>query len=303
MPDVTTRRAGALRRWTPAAAAVATFAVVVAVVATVLHLRDDVGTAPVAAAPAPLSAQVVQLRRDEVAHRVEVALTATGGATVQVEALRLRSDGFTGAGWVRLDYPLSPNGPVDFITGYGSTRCPAGRAPRLGPVRVDVRWYTDADPTRRTDVLVPRDSRALLTRILRTDCRLKRLAAQVRLAFGRSWRAEGAGADLVLHTSIEASLAPGAPPRDLTQVSGSVLYGMKPEAAAPAPLASLDAAHPRAAVPVVVSQARCTGHAKGETKQPYLFLAWVGAPGTAGTALEVPVSAADRTRLRAVCAF
>jgi hypothetical protein len=304
MPGMTGGRPSALRRATPAFAALLTLAVVVAVVVGVLRLRADDGSGRTDATPVPLTAQVVQLRRDEAAKRVEVALTATDRATVQLDRLRLRAGGFTGAGWVRLDYPLSPNGPTDFITGYGETRCPSGKAPRLGPVRVDVQWHTDADPTRRTGVLVPSASRPLMSRILRGDCRAKRLTSQVRLGFGSGWRTVGAGADIALHTTLEATLSPGSPPRDLTQVSGSVLYGLAPGGAAPpTPLAALDPAHPHASVPVVLTQARCTGHAKGETKQPYLFLVWVGDPGTAGTAVEVPVTPDVKARLRAVCAF
>jgi hypothetical protein len=309
MPGMTGGRPSALRRATPAFAALLTFAVVVAVVAGVLRLRDDDRSAAgrTAAEAVPLTAQVVQLRRDEVAKRVEVALRTTGGATVQVDRLRLRAGGFTGAGWVRLDYPLTPNGATDFITGYGETRCPSSGAPRLGRVHVDVQWHTDADPTPRTGVLVPVASRPLLSRILRGDCRAKHLTSQVRIGFGSGWRTVGAGADIALHTTLEATLSPGSPPRDLTQVSGSVLYGLAPDGAAPggaaSPLAALDPAHPHASVPVVLTQARCTGHAKGEIKQPYLFLVWVGDPGTAGTAVELPVTPEEKARLRAVCAF
>ena len=81
-----------------------------------------------------------------------------------------------------------------------------------------------------------------------------------------------------------------------------MLYELRPRASS-TPLARLDAAHPTASVPVVLTQARCTGHAMGEIKKPYLFLVWFGPPGTAGQAVELPVSAADKTRLRALCAF
>jgi hypothetical protein len=304
MRDVTSPLA---RHWAPAAAALATFAVVAAVLGVVLAASDG-QDAGVTARSVPLSARVVQLRRDEVAQRVEVALTNEAGGTLQVERLRLSAGGFTGGGWVRLDYPLHGAGPTNFISPYGETRCPPSGTPQLGRVRVEVQWHTDADATRRTAVLTPVASRGLLSRILRADCLQKHLSDQVHLAFGPSWRTTGAGADIALHTTIDATLSPGAPRRDLTQVGGSVLYGLAPEpgpdpATPPVPLAALSAGQPTASVPVVVTQARCTPHAKGEVKQPYLFLVWVGDPGTGGTAIPVPVTDADKGRLRAVCAF
>jgi hypothetical protein len=151
--------------------------------------------------------------------------------------------------------------------------------------------------------VTPTDARPLLSRILSELCTTRRLSSQVALTFGPQSRVEGRGADIELHTTIEARLTPGAPARDIPQVFGNVIYGMAPEPGSPTPLAHLDAAHPSASVPVVVTQARCTGHAKGETKQPYLFLVWLGDPGTAGIAVEVPVSATDKTRLRAVCSL
>ena len=70
------------------------------------------------------------------------------------------------------------------------------------------------------------------------------------------------------------------PPRDVTQVAGTVIYSLRADAAAGGgALASLTPARPRASVPVTVSVASCSGHARGETKKPYAFLVWLGPPG------------------------
>ena len=82
-------------------------------------------------APA-LAAQVVQLRRDEVLKRVEVALENTGRETVVVESLRLRVPGFRAAGAVPKDSPVPPGQVVDLPTPYGEVRCPSSGEPRVG---------------------------------------------------------------------------------------------------------------------------------------------------------------------------
>jgi hypothetical protein len=291
-------------RLTPLWAALVTFVVVTAVVGGVLALRDDggrAGSSPSVAAPR-LAVQVVQLRRDEVLGRVELAVTNRGDEGVVVDAIRLTAGGFTGGAWVPKASPVPPGQVVDLPTPYGEPRCPTTGEPRLGPLRADLRVHTPADPTVRQVRVVPAGSRALMTRILRSLCTTRRLRREVALSFGPGWRAEGSGDATRLHTTIEARLAASAPPRDVTQVGGTVIYRLEAAAAGP-PYASLDAAHPTASIPVVVSQATCTGHAKGETKQPYRFLVWLGPPGSDGQAVELPVTAAERVRLRAVCAF
>jgi hypothetical protein len=290
-------------RQAPLWAAVATFVVVTAVVAGVLQLRD--GSPPDATAVAEqagLSVQVVQLRRDLVLGRVELAVHNDGSSTIVVDKLRLTVGGFTGGGWVPKNSPVPAGQLVDLPTPYGDPRCPSAGEARLGDVAVDLQVHSAEDPTPRTATVTPTGSRALLTRILRALCLAERLSSEVKLSFGDVWRATGSGEDIRLHTTLEAALTPGAPARDLTQFAGSVIYDLAAEASAP-PYARLDTARPSATVPVVFRAARCTGHAKGETKQPYRFLMWLGDPGTEGLPLELPVRASDKEHLRVLCAL
>jgi hypothetical protein len=290
-------------RWAPAWAALVTFAVVAVIIGGRLHQRADQGATDVVAGDAAtLSAQVVQLRRDEALGRVEIGLTNRGKAPVVVSALRLRVGGFTGGGWIAKGEPIPAGQLVNLPTPYGRPRCPATGAPTVGTILVDLRLAATPVAAARTLHLPATASESLVTRILAGLCTAKRLRGEVALSFGSTWRSAGHGDDLRLFTTIEARLAPSTGARDLTQLRGNVLYDLAPVAGA-TPLARLDAAHPTASLPVVLSQARCTGHAKGEIKKPYLFLVWLGRPGTDGQAVEMPVSTADKTRLRAICAF
>lgn len=265
-----------LGRWAPLWAALVTFAVVAAVVGATLRLRTDRDSATSASGPAgTLVAQVVQLRRDEALGRVEIGVTNHGTAPVVVTRLRLRAGGFTGGGWVQKDEPIPAGQLVNLPTPYGEPRCPATGGPVLGHIRVDLALA--ATDRAAPGVVHPTASasRSLLTRVLTSLCTAQRLRREVALSFGTPWSGKGSGDTLALFTTIEARLAAGAGPQDITQVGGNVLYELRPVGAA-APLARLDAAHPAASLPVVLTQARCTGHAKGEIKKPYLFLVWLG---------------------------
>jgi hypothetical protein len=203
---------------------------------------------------------------------------------------------------VHKNSPVPAGQVVDLPTPYGRPHCPREGEPVLGRVHVDLRVHIADDPTTRSVRLTPTASRPLLARVLGGLCLAERLRSEVHLSFGPTWRSEGSGDATRMHTTLEAQLAAGAPALDITQVAGTVIYGLAVEGGTP-PYASLTADHPHASFPVVVSQARCTGHAKGETKQPYRFLVWVGPPGSQGQATEPTVSEADTSQLRAVCAL
>jgi len=246
-----------------------------------------------------LAAEVVQLRRDEVLERVEVALENTGPETVVVESLRLRVPGFRAAGAVPKDSPVPPGQVVNLPTPYGGVRCPGSGEPRIGRPVVTVRVHT-APESRSRRVSIDAGDGGLLTRIARAECTARRLAREVDVRFGSRWRLEKVGGDVVVHGTLEARLLADQP-RDLTQVAGTVIYALRADAAGGQALASLTPARPRASVPVTVSVASCSGHARGETKKPYAFLVWVGPPGGEQLAVNPGVDAASRAAFRRVC--
>ena len=78
------------------------------VVALALVATGCGGSEPAADPPPRLGAEIVQLRRDEVLRRVEVAVTNRTGEQVTVESIDLRVPGFGGGGVQRKDEPLPP---------------------------------------------------------------------------------------------------------------------------------------------------------------------------------------------------
>ena len=258
------------------------------------------GGGQASAGPAPrLGAEVVQLRRDEVLQRVEIAITNRSREQVVVDTLELRVPGFSGGGRLPKGEPLPPGQVVDLPTPYGAVRCPATGEVTVGRPSVVLQVHTASDPAVRRVVARPRDPQGLLHRIATAECLSRRLAREVSLSFG-PWRRTGSGDATVLHGTLRVRLTTNGP-RDVTQLAGTVIYDFAADGPAPSPLAHLTPERSQAAVPVVVSQARCDGHARGETKQPYAFLVWVGPPGGAQTAVTPAVSDADRAAFRAVC--
>jgi hypothetical protein len=242
---------------------------------------------------------VLQTREDEVAARLEVAVDNRTRQVVTVETLELRVPGLGGGGVLPKGEPLPAGQRVDLPTPYGEVSCAADGRPRIGKPRVVLQVHTESDPASRRMVLVPRDPDGLLARIATDVCLTRKLTSEVSLAFGRTWRASGSGSDAVLRGTLEARLLIDAP-RDVTQVAGTVIYRLVPRRPGQ-PLAHLTAARPRASIPIEVSQSRCDGHARGETKQPYAFLVWLAPPGGAEKAITPQVTDDDRAALRSVC--
>lgn len=257
--------------------------------------------------PPSIAAEVVQLRRDEVLERVEIAVENTGRDEVVVERIRLRVKGFRSAGSVPKDSPVPAGQVVNLPTPYGEVRCSRDGTARVGPPVVTIRLHTATDPRSRRVVLTPRDA-GVLSRIADSACTARRLAREVDVRFGPDWRQErvrrDVGADVggvVVHGTLEATLRTDEP-RDLTQVAGTVIYSLRPDApVVEEPLAALTPEDPVASVPVSVSVSRCDGHARGETKKPYAFLVWLAPPGGEETAVNPVVDEAARAAFQAVC--
>jgi hypothetical protein len=249
-----------------------------------------------------LAAQIVQLRRDEVLERVEVSLRNEGPEDVMVEQLTLRVPGFRSAGPVPKDSLLRPGLVVNLPTPYGEVRCSRDGRARVGRPVVTLRLHTSSRAEPRQLVLRPGDPDGVLDRVAARECTERRVRSEIGLSFGDRWRPERTADGVVLRGTLEARLrAPG--PRDVTQVAGTVIYSLRPATAQQGdrPLARLTPENPAASVPVVVSVARCDGHARGETKKPYEFLVWVAAPGGEEVAVSPVVDDADRAALQAVC--
>jgi hypothetical protein len=253
-----------------------------------------------------LAATIVQLRRDQVLQRVEVALENTGRSDVVVERLRLTVKGFAPAPAVPKDSPIPAGQVVNLPWTYGTPRCGPDGAPDVGRPTVTVQVRAGAGQEPRTVRLGADDEAGLMRAIAVRACRVQQVSREVELAFGPDWRLErGDGGQDSLHGTLEARLLVDEP-RDVTQVAGAIMYGLQPDDSAgsvPDPLARLTLADPSASIPVRAYAARCDPHTIGEIKKPYEFLVWVAVPGEEPFAVTPQVGDATKVALRKVCAF
>lgn len=257
--------------------------------------------APPSTAPR-LAAEIVQLRRDEVLKRFEVAVTNRSHEQVTIESIDLRVPGYGGSGVQVKNEPLPAGQLVNLPTPYGEVSCAGDGTAQVGAPRVVVRVHSASAPTSRREVLTPRDPQGLLRRVAAGECLSRQLLSEVSLGFGPTWRTTGSGDNVVIHGTLEARLQIGQP-FNVTQLRGTVIYDLAadPPPAPGQPIAALTPGRPNVSIPVVVSQARCTGHARGETKKPYEFLVWLAPPGGEEHAVTPPVTDADRVAFESVC--
>lgn len=252
---------------------------------------------------AGVGAEIVQLRRDQVMDRVQVALRNTGPRDVVVRTIRLQVNGFALPGPVAKDSPLPAGQTVNFPVPYSGVECREGRAPDVGDPLVTVRLSRPAQPRAVTVRLRGQDPSGLLERVAARACAVEEVARQVDLRFDDRWRLATAPDGTRAYGTLRARLVTG-PSRDITQVAGAIMYGLAPDGEVRAgPLAALTTARPEATIPVVVWAARCDAHVKGEIKKPYEFLVWLSEPGEDDLAVTPQLGEPTKAALRHVCAF
>ena len=124
-------------------------------------------------------------------------------------------------------------------------------------MRLTVRAGADGAPQRVR--LAADDEAGLLRAIAVRACRVEQVTREVDLRFGPDWRLERSGGVESLHGTLEARLLVDEP-REVTQVAGAIMYGLRPDESAGRvadPLAALTPAEPTASIPVQAYAARC----------------------------------------------
>ena len=253
-----------------------------------------------------LQPEVIQLRRDQVLERIEIALTNAGREQVVIERIRVMVEGYRSPAAIPKDSLIPAGQTVNLPWPYGKVECSRDFQPRVGRARVVLRVRPETARSAVTVRLRPTDPDRLLERIADRECTVRRVTSEVDLRFADDWRPEQTDTGVELHGALLADLRVDRP-REISQVAGAIMYGLRPDDSAgqdvPEPLASLTPERRQARVPVVAYAARCDPHTIGEIKKPFEFLVWVGPPGEEPVAVTPEVGQPTKDALRLACAF
>ncbi|GII90398.1 hypothetical protein [Sinosporangium siamense] len=228
----------------------------------------------------PLSATLEQSRSDEDKRWLAIGVRNGGPGTVHIERLQLDSPSLTLLPPHPVDAEVTPTPRVDLRMPYGEARCAGDTIPEARPSRVIawVRSPAGAAEARRIELPLPHPN-PLLQRLVKLDCGagIARRAVDVRLAppfrRGRTGGREAVWATVV----VERRAAAGE--LTLQDLSGSVLFQLKPLKGMPPPLAVLPASRARVEIPVRFLMTNCDAHALTESKKSFVFPYWVKVDG------------------------
>lgn len=251
------------------AAGVAAIAVVVAIATSACGAATDVDgasgtpTSPVSAAPPEeLSASLVQYRRDQAEHQVQVKLANAGDEVLAITLVDVTLHGYGPTGAVDRTTTLRGHRRVDLPVPLGSPRCD-GAVDGGSHARVAV---TDASG-RTVRASLPIDDAGLLARLRRFDCAVQRADDVVAITLDPSWTPRGDGDARVVDGRAAVTLRDRAARVEITAVTGNLLFVVEPGAVAPAPPVRLDAARAAATLAFAAVPSRCDGHAIAEARR------------------------------------
>lgn len=249
------------------------------------------GTDPtdtVADAAPVLTAEATQTREDAAAgRRFQVLVENTGSMPFTVTSVQLLSGGFTAEPPARQDSAFAPGRQVSLPAPYGPVRC----QDPVEPVEVAIGLLMEGQET--TQRVPLRSDSALLERIHAKECAGLALAERVGLVLDDGLAVVDAGGEPGLRGTLTLTRTAAAGPVALSGTRGSVLYDVE----LPDGPASLLPEQTSIQVPIVLTSRTCEGHAIGEAKQPYVFLAFLQVGTGEQASARIPVTSDQQTRL------
>lgn len=242
---------------------------------------DDPATA--VAAPPPvleLVATAAQTRSDAAEPgRMQLVVDNTGTAAFTVTSVQLDSPGFAVEPATDRGDAFEPGRRYSLPTTFGAVRCDEAPVPAEAVVGLLVEGEA------RTVRLPLAPDGGLLEGLHARECQILALAAQTGLALGPAWTPVVSAGEPGLATTLTVTRGTATGPVEVRETRGSVLF----DVVLPEGPVSLAPGQTQAEVPVVLTSRTCSGHAIGEAKQPYAFLAFIAVDGAEalGAPLEV----------------
>ena len=253
---MSTRRA----RWVALGVLVAAAGAVVVILA-----RPERSAAP---APIPMKAQAILYRTDQaVGGRFQLKLTNLGDQTFEVLGARLESAGFEVLPFTTDPVRYSPGERTDIVTPYGAARCEPDQPPEPAFARIRVRVEGEDERLLRLPLESIGDA---IPRLHTRECQVAQVEAALDVALAPSRSPVMRDGRPVLEVDVVIHRLQGAEPIVVGDIRGSVLYRIELAASSDLPV-RLAPGDDDASFPVIISAARCDGHALGDSSQPYAF--------------------------------
>ncbi|SDS35059.1 hypothetical protein SAMN04488570_1687 [Nocardioides scoriae] len=253
-------------------------------------------TAHAAPVPPGLGLSFVQQRFDEGTRRAGVRVSNGTGRDLHVVAVGVEWAGYP-LRLHRTAYDVGARSVVDlrYLLPAATCTSAAGAAPisAVARVRQDGRVRTVRRP-------MDEEGTRFLTRLWRTDCAARRIAAAATVSFDDRWRldaAEPTGLGATLRGSLLLDRRRGTTPVVVDQVQGSVLF----ELAVPtgADERTLAPGARRARVPLEVHPGRCDEHGRSQSTQTFVWRVWLRLGGSEPLARVVIPTQEQQDRLLA----
>lgn len=263
---------------------------VAALVLTTSCSPPDREPAPEPAAEPSVSVELVQYRRDEALHQLQVKVTNAGTREVVLDRLRVGLPGFADVPPSDPGAALAPGRRVDLPVVYGAARCQGDRPASSGePAVVSLHVDGASEPVE----LHPTGG-DLLSRLATRECAQRAVTEAVPLALTDAWVQQGSGNDLVVAGVLRAGPAADGTAAALAVLDGTTLFGIT--AGTPLPI---DLGGAAVDVPVTVAPQRCDPHAVAESKRGYAFRVGMALDGAEPVLVTVDVEPEQRPVLEA----
>jgi len=272
--------------------------VAVAAAGAVILLVPDRTEAPVTApstsaltgaAPA-MRAQAIVYRTDQaVGGRFRVKITNTGDEEFEVLGLRLESGGFEPQPLTTDPVRYTPGERTDIVAPFGAARC--GTDDTVAPAHVVMDVRVAGGEAQRLEVPLESILEAI-PKLHERECDIARIAAAVDVGLASIEQVEAEGGP-ILEADITFRRLETDEPIVVSDVRGSVLYRIVGDGL-PIELAADDA---EAVLPIVISPARCDGHALGESKQPFVFPVHIEVGDADGIGYHIPIPTDQQDQL------
>lgn len=219
-------------------------------------------TVPGPVAEPAIAAELVQYRRDEALHQMQVKVTNTGTREVVVDRVAVWLPGFDDVPPSEPGTVLGPGRRVDLPVVYGAARCEGGRPGSTTDSPV-VRLHLDG--AAKAVEVEPADE-GLLARLAAAECAQRAVTEAVPLGFADAWVPVGSGDALTVAGVLRVGPVRAGTAARLEVLDGTTLFGITTSVSLPLALAG-----PAVDVPVTVAPQRCDPHAVAESKRGYAF--------------------------------